>query len=195
MNMDARLAILTAVSLIAALAAGCANDGGAIGSSLTTSSVDASQQAKLTAQQAKVDPACIQLSARIDTLRKEGFVERVEKASSGKSQTVQVKRASLAKMSELDKANAEFQTKCSTLPAPAVQAQAPAGTPGPAASTQPAAQTATQATTQAASSTSKQAANTATTAAAKASAPATPAVPAVAPAAPTPPATPPVGSP
>jgi hypothetical protein len=60
--------------------------------------------------------------------------ERVEKASVGTTTNVSVKRASLAQMAELDKANAEFQAKCSTLgprPLP-IQAQvAPVATTAP----------------------------------------------------------------
>lgn len=80
------------------------------------------------------DAACVALTARIDALRRDGVVERVEKASAGKGKTVNVKRESLAKITELDKANAEFQAKCalplttaSVRPAPtatAVQAAA-----------------------------------------------------------------------
>jgi uncharacterized protein YccT (UPF0319 family) len=81
-----------------------------------------------------VDPACASLSARIDALRKEGAAERIEKASVGKTANVSVKRASLAQVAELDKANAEFQARCSTLgprPMP-IQAQvAPMATSAP----------------------------------------------------------------
>jgi hypothetical protein len=75
------------------------------------------------------DAACVALTARIDALRRDGVVERVEKASAGKGKTVNVKRESLAKITELDKANAEFQAKCalplttaSVRPAPAAAA-------------------------------------------------------------------------
>ena len=98
------------VTALAALVAGCSSDGGMLGSSLTTSSVD---PAKAAAVVAKPDPACIALTAKIDALRKDGVTERVEKASTGKTTNVSVKRESLAKMSELDKANSDYQTKCS----------------------------------------------------------------------------------
>jgi len=132
-----RVAGLAAAGIAAGLLGACANNGSLLGTSLTTSSVDQTAPAK-TAAAAKIDPACVQLTAKIDALRKEGFVERVEKASVGKTSTVQMKRASLAKMAELDKANAEFQSRCSTLPtlAPQNQAQqAPAGA-APAAAAQ-----------------------------------------------------------
>lgn len=107
--MKHRVITLIGVAAVAGLMGACANDGSMIGSSLTTSSVDATKTAA-----AKVDPACNLLSARIDALRKEGVVERAEKVSTGTTSTVSVKRASLAKLAELDKANAEFQAKCST---------------------------------------------------------------------------------
>lgn len=110
-------------------------------------------------QAAKMDPACVALSARIDTLRKEGVVERVEKVSStGTSKSVTVKRESLTKLTELDRANAEFQQKCSVLPA---SAAAPAPAPGSAqaaaasAGTAPAKKTADTATTAAATTAKK----------------------------------------
>lgn len=99
--------------IAAALAGGCAADGSPlIGSPLTTASIDGSAGDKA---QPKVDPACVALTAKIDALRKEGVAERIEKASTGKSATVSVKRDSLAKITELDKANAEFQAKCATI--------------------------------------------------------------------------------
>ncbi|MGE0766908.1 MAG: hypothetical protein AB7L90_10630 [Hyphomicrobiaceae bacterium] len=64
----------------------------------------------------RVDPACQALAARIDDLRRDGVVERVEAVSKGKSASVNVKRASLAQMAELSKANADFQARCSTVP-------------------------------------------------------------------------------
>lgn len=122
----------------------CADNGSLLGSSLTTSSVDAGAAAKTAAQTPKIDPACIQLTARIDTLRKDGITERVEKASTGKSATVSVKRASLAQMAELDKANAEFQARCSTIGSTA--SLAPAATAPATAAPQTAAVAPVQAT-------------------------------------------------
>lgn len=119
---------MTAMALAVTLA-GCSSDGGLLGSSLTTSSVDS---AKVAPAIAKVDPACLALTAKIDGLRKDGVTERAEKAAAGKTSTVSVKRDSLAKLSELDKANFEYQTKCSApglakpMPAPAAAAVVPA---------------------------------------------------------------------
>ena len=110
-----------AALLVAAGAlAGCANDG-VLGTSsnLTTAAVTP-------VAQPKVDPACVTLAAQIDTLRKEGTIDRLQQAAAGKSASVQVKRTSLAKQAELNKANADFQAKCGTVPAPAQTAAAPA---------------------------------------------------------------------
>ena len=83
----------------------------------------------------KTDPACAALATRIGELRKEGAVERVSKASQGKGETVSVKRASLAKVTELDKANTEFQAKCSNYPVPVTAAASPAAAPAAAPKT------------------------------------------------------------
>lgn len=94
--------------------AGCSSDGGLLGSALTTQSISTNPSTTTVAAAApKVDPACYSLAQRIEMLRKEGVTDRLEKASVGKSSTVSVKRASLAQAAELDKANAEFQAKCS----------------------------------------------------------------------------------
>lgn len=104
----------------------CANDGGLSGSMLTTSSIDAQKTAKAPA----VDPACVSLVSKIDSLRKDGITDRVAKAGEGKSKTVSVYRTSLSKMAELDRANQEYQRKCGNLkPATATAAVAPVSTP------------------------------------------------------------------
>jgi hypothetical protein len=98
--------IFTTFSLLAlaAAAAGCAADS----ATLSTASVAPDK----IVQAQKIDPACLALSSQIDTLRNEGAVERLEKAAAGKTSSVQVKRSSLAKQAELNKAYAEFQAKC-----------------------------------------------------------------------------------
>lgn len=116
-RLPARVMSLT----IAALLAGCASDG----SSFPTGSL-AGDGDKVAAAP-KVNPACVELTSRIDALRKEGSIERLEKASAGKGASVEVKRASLAKQAELNKAYGEYQAKCSTItPAQAAAATAPA---------------------------------------------------------------------
>jgi hypothetical protein len=133
--MHQRFAAPVALLVGASLLAACASDGTFMGSSVTTSSVQTAPTA-VAAPTPKVDPACLSLAAKIDTLRREGVTERVEKASIGKSTNVSVKRSSLALMAELDKANAEFQAKCTPLgPKPATASVAPAGTPVASAGT------------------------------------------------------------
>jgi hypothetical protein len=125
----------TVLALIsgAGILAGCSGDGSLLPSSLTTSSLSTTPtQTASTAP--KADPACVGLATRIEALRREGVIDRAEKASVGKTTTVAVKRASLAQIAELDKANAEFQSRCSTVPIQA-QAQVVPITPVPAAKT------------------------------------------------------------
>jgi hypothetical protein len=118
--MKARMLVAASAASFGIFAAGCANDGS--GGLLTTQGI-APAKAETAA---KVDPACASLASQIDTLRKDAAVESLEKASAGKSSNVSVKRASLAKQAELNKANADFQTKCGpVLPKPQ-SAQAPA---------------------------------------------------------------------
>lgn len=88
------------------------------GQNLTTSSVSTQSPMPATQMQMaapRIDPNCVVLNSRIDQLRKEGFVENIEKISNGKTSNVTIKRDTLAKVTELQKANAEFQAKCSTL--------------------------------------------------------------------------------
>lgn len=117
---------IAAAVLAGALGAGCANDG-----NLSTAGISPEKAAMQ--QAAKVDPACVSLTSQIDTLRKEGAVDRLEKAAEGKGASVKVKRATLVKQAELNKANADFQMKCgpkipaaqSAQTAPAAPASAP----------------------------------------------------------------------
>ena len=129
--MTARsLRILPVALAMAAMLAGCASDSTGLfgGSSLTTSSVD---------EKAKVDPACVALQAKIDSLRQDGVSDRAaQAAATGKSSTVSVKRASLTQLADLDRANAEFQSKCSTLgprPMPTTAAAPAPAAPAPVA--------------------------------------------------------------
>jgi len=109
------LAIAASIALV-----GCAGDGTNV---LTTGTVP--QQKKVAAA---VDPACLALQNRIALLRSEGTVGRVEKAASGKSKNVVVRRAALGKVAELNQANSEFQARCSKLPVTAMVAPKPAPT-------------------------------------------------------------------
>jgi hypothetical protein len=165
------------IALTAGLLSACSSDNTLLGSALTTSSVDPATPAKPSST-AKIDPACVQLATHIDALRKEGVVERVEQASTGSGKTVQVKRESLAKMAELQKANADFQSKCSTVPMAAPQSASAAAPAQTAQAAKPAAGTKTAAKT--ASATKTAAAKTADAKPADAPAPAAPAAEAAA---------------
>lgn len=129
--MNQYSAPLIAAVLGASLLGGCSSDGGSLGTMFTTQSINPQSPQVAVAAAPKIDPACYSLTQRIDVLRKEGVTERMEKASVGKSSTVAVKRASLGQAAELDKANAEFQARCSTLGARPLQAAqtAPIGAP------------------------------------------------------------------
>lgn len=130
---------IAAASAIAAAIAlsGCANDGSL---ALSTGSIN-DTSAKPVAQ--RVDPACVALMARIDDLRREGTPERIAKVATGKTKTASVKREALARMTELDAANADFQQKCSTLAAPKSTAAQPAKTAAVATTTNAAINSAT----------------------------------------------------
>lgn len=147
--MSNRFVLPFIVTLGAALLGGCASETGFLQTgALATAAPGATAQPAMA--QPKIDPSCVTLASQIDTLRKDGVAERIEKASIGKKSTVVVKRESLAKITELAKADAEFQAKCSTLsPKPAqAQAQTPVTqVPPTAASTAPAAKATAQAAT------------------------------------------------
>lgn len=150
-----KFATTSALFALAAFGGGCANDGS---NGLSTASV---APEKVAVAAPKVDPACVSLASQIDTLRKEGAVERLEKAAAGKTSSVQVKRASLAKQAELNKANADFQAKCGPQMPKAQTAQAAPA----AAQVAPVAATATTAATNAATAAATQQAKSAATAA------------------------------
>ncbi len=130
----------TAAIFIALIAAGCANDGTLSG--LNTSSID---QPGAATQAAKSDPACLTLTAQIEALNRDGTADKVSKAAAKK---YKLKTEDLAKADELNKANTEFQTKCSPYPP----------RPVVAATTTPAMTTSTTTTTPAATAPKKVAA-------------------------------------
>ena len=115
-----RAAIGFAVAL-AAVAGGCAGD--STGGLFATGALGESPAA--TPVKASVDPVCVSMSSQIDGLRKEGTVDRLEKAADGKSKSVEVQRTALAKQTQLNKLNADFIAKCGpALPKSAVTAAA-----------------------------------------------------------------------
>ena len=133
--MTARNSFMSPVLILAALVAGgCASDG----SGLTTSAVMPEKMSNSSA--AKIDPACATLASQIETLHKEGTVDRFEKAAAGKSDIVRVKRSAIAKQAELNKANADFQAKCGPQVPKAQTAQAAAPSAAQAVATQAATQ-------------------------------------------------------
>lgn len=155
-----RTTLICAVFAGAASLAGCAADGGL--DLMTTGSIGNQATETAVAKAPAIDPACVELTAKIDQLRKEGTPERLAKVAEGKSKTANVKRDALARMAELDAANQEFQARCSTIGASSAQAAA-----APAATTVEqvanAAQTAASAaqSAQTAAATAKQAAQAA----------------------------------
>jgi hypothetical protein len=115
--------MLRAASQAAVLAglalAGCANTDnifttGALGSSFAGAS------------EPKVDPACVTLASRIETLRREGVPEKIEKAAAKKYKLTQ---ADLAKADQLTKSNAEYQLRCSMVMPSQLSASAAADAP------------------------------------------------------------------
>jgi hypothetical protein len=102
-----------ALVLAGVLLAGCAGEGN---ENLFTTGALGTSQSTTAAAEPKVDPACVSLTARIDALRREGIVEKVEKASLKKYKMTQ---ADLSKADQLNKANADFQSRCaSPMPKP-----------------------------------------------------------------------------
>jgi hypothetical protein len=112
-------AALTALALGSLVLAGCAGDGGE--NFFTTGS--------LAAAEPKVDPACVTLVSRIETLRREGIADKIEKAAAKRYKMTQ---ADLNKADQLTKASAEFQLRCSTITPKSTTAQVPAETPAAA---------------------------------------------------------------
>jgi hypothetical protein len=127
--MSVRTLLIATLATGTAFLGGCADTSGIFGNSanLTTSSV-------APAAAPKADPACVTLASQIDGLRKEGIAEKIEKASLKK---YKMSTAELVKADQLNKANADFQGKCSTYK-PSVAAVAPAA-PAVAAAAAPAA--------------------------------------------------------
>lgn len=115
-----------------ALLAGCASDdAGSLFSTAAISPAAPAAQPAAAAAAPKVDTVCLQLAGQIDAIKKDGSIEKLEKVAAGKTANVQVKRAALAKQAELNKANADYMSRCSPAAgrtaAAAPAAAAPAG--------------------------------------------------------------------
>lgn len=113
--------------LAAVLVAGCAQDGTLTG--LNTGAINPPET-----QTASNQALCHTLASQIAALNKDGIADKVSKAASKK---YKMKSADLAKADELNKANAEFQTKCSSYPPPAtIAATTPDAAGGDSAATE-----------------------------------------------------------
>jgi hypothetical protein len=105
---------------IACLLAGCANDG-SLSSSFNTGSIDPQKQAANEQAEKSKQALCGTLVSQIEALNSEGISDKVAKAAAKK---YKLKATDLTKADELNKANTEFQSKCSSYP-PRVAATAP----------------------------------------------------------------------
>jgi hypothetical protein len=116
--------------LAAGLTCGCA-DGSNLGLSTQSLATDTTA--------AKADPVCVSLASQINTLKTDGTIDRLEKAADGKTTKVSVKRSALQKQAELNKAYADFQTRCGPkVPAQTAAQAQPTAAAAQTASTQPA---------------------------------------------------------
>lgn len=123
----------SALALASLLLAGCSSEGGFGSSFFSTGSLSSNNNAAAETPVAKneprVDPACVALVSRIETLRKEGVAEKIERAANKK---YKMTAADLAKADQLTKANNEFQVRCSTItPAPTMASPSMPKGPGP----------------------------------------------------------------
>lgn len=109
--MKARSTAASATALICLLA-GCADDGTLSSSGLNTSSIEQQQNATKQASKSQ-DAVCLTLASQIEALNGEGVSDKVSKAA---AKQYKLKPTDLSKADELNKANTEFQTKCSNFP-------------------------------------------------------------------------------
>jgi hypothetical protein len=116
--MTARSTIIYAATM-ACMLAGCANDG-SLSTGLNTGSVN--PQTAAGTQSKSQEALCLTLASQIEALNTEGVSDKVSKAAAKK---YKLKATDLTKADELNKANTEFQGKCSSYP-PRVAAAAPA---------------------------------------------------------------------
>ena len=118
-----------ALVLAALLLAGCAGDGAT--NFFTTGALGTQETTTAAAQEPKVDPGCVTLVSRIETLRREGVADKIEKAATKK---YKLTKSDLSKADQLTKANTEFQQRCSTITPSQMSSilPPPASTPPPA---------------------------------------------------------------
>jgi hypothetical protein len=119
-----RSLVIATLAVGTSVLAGCADTPSLFGNSanLTTSSV-----APVAAP--KTDPVCASLATQIDGLRKEGIADKIEKASLKK---YKMSTAELVKADQLNKANADFQGKCSNYKPTVAAVVAPVAAAAPA---------------------------------------------------------------
>ena len=118
LNRAATLAFVAAGLVLA----GCSGEGtdGIFTGSLANNTQNAA------APEPRIDPVCVSLVSRIDTLRREGVGDKIEKAA---AKRYKMTSADLGKVDQLTKANAEFQLRCSTITPAGNTAQTPAAPP------------------------------------------------------------------
>lgn len=115
-------AILAAAA--ACILAGCSQNG-TLSSPFNTGSIDPQKQAADTQAAKSAEALCLTLASQIEALNTEGVPDKVTKAAAKK---YSLKAADLKKVDELNKANVEFQTKCSSYPPRVAVTPEPAGT-------------------------------------------------------------------
>lgn len=116
--MTARSNAIYATALCCLLA-GCAD--GSLNSAFNTGSIDPQKQAAAEQADKSKQALCNTLMSQIDALNQEGVSDKVSKAASKK---YKLKPTDITKADELNKANTEFQGKCTSYP-PRVAATAP----------------------------------------------------------------------
>jgi len=102
------------IALSAASLGGCASSSNGLLPNTTGALPKATAEA--TKKRAEHNAMCMGLRDRIIALRADGTIGKVEKAAKGKTRSVAIKRAALAKVAELNQANADYQLKCSPGP-------------------------------------------------------------------------------
>jgi hypothetical protein len=108
-----------ALLLAGVLLAGCAEGSDGI---FTTGSLTG----QTAAAEAKADPACTALAERIALLRKEGIPDKIAKAA---AKHYRMTHADLTKADQLNKASAEFESRCSTVKLPITAEATPPAQP------------------------------------------------------------------